>query len=376
MAVVINKREKSAGADYNPNARKPYMVRWTVAGRQRERSFTTSREARDYRTKVEYEARTQSFTDPRLGTVPFTEYAREVIAGRNVSPSSAYGYRGLLNAWISPWAGDRTLRQVADDREGAARLLNVTMAHRSYSSRSGVRIVLLMIVREAVKAGRIDKHRLDGIGLVRADDERERRGFVFPSYAEVSGLAARLERFGPVVWLMRGCGLRIREALAVQKDDFRDYGSVLRCQRQSSRDGRQDEPLKHRKPGEYRDIPVPGYLWEMMKDKPAGPVCPAGPSYPYFRYSVVYRAFVKARDDLGIPEEFTPHSLRHAFASALLGNGVPITDVAVWLGHQDVSVTFGIYHHLIPSSVGRAQTALDSEFQEWSGQLPFRSVYH
>jgi integrase len=63
---------------------------------------------------------------------------------------------------------------------------------------------------------------------------------------------------------------------------------------------------------------------------------------------------------------FTPHSLRHAFASAMLSKGVPITDVAHWLGHRDVRVTFRIYGHLVPSAAARAIAVLDQEYAEWS----------
>lgn len=67
-----------------------------------------------------------------------------------------------------------------------------------------------------------------------------------------------------------------------------------------------------------------------------------------------------------IPEGFTPHSLRHAFASVMLGKGVPITDVAQWLGHRDVRVTYRIYGHLVPSAAARAIAVLDEEYAEWN----------
>jgi hypothetical protein len=52
---------------------------------------------------------------------------------------------------------------------------------------------------------------------------------------------------GVCVWLMRGCGLRIEEALAVEKKDFCDNGTILRVCRQATRDGRDAVPLKKRK---------------------------------------------------------------------------------------------------------------------------------
>jgi integrase len=54
------------------------------------------------------------------------------------------------------------------------------------------------------------------------------------------------------------------------------------------------------------------------------------------------------------------------FASSLLSAGVTITDVAEWLGHRSIQVTYGIYGHLVPSTLGRATEALDAEYEAWS----------
>jgi integrase len=66
-----------------------------------------------------------------------------------------------------------------------------------------------------------------------------------------------------------------------------------------------------------------------------------------------------------IRDGFTPHSLRHAFVSALLGRGVPITDVAKSLGTRNINVTYATYGHLVPSSLGRALDVLNAEYAAW-----------
>ena len=78
----------------------------------------------------------------------------------------------------------------------------------------------------------------------------------------------------------------------------------------------------------------------------------------------LYERFMNAAKVAGIPAGFTPHSLRHALASAMLSKGVPITDVAHWLGHRDVWVTYGICGHLVPSAAARAIAVLDEEYAE------------
>ena len=226
--------------------------------------------------------------------------------------------------------------------------------------RVSARRIIVDTIQEAVIAGRIQSHRLQDIGL--SDEGSERSEFVFPTYAQLKGLAEDLEELGLTVWLTRGCGLRIQEALAVQKSCFRDGGKTLRISEQMRRDGSGTIPLKHRKLGDFRDIPVPSYLWQMVKDLPDGYFFKG---VTYWTYSARFRRRTRKAK---IQDGFTPHSLRHTFASALLGHGVPITDVAKWLGHQNINVTYSIYGHLIPNAVSRAVSVLDSEYSEWSAE--------
>jgi len=66
-------------------------------------------------------------------------------------------------------------------------------------------------------------------------------------------------------------GLRIREALGVRKADFKertDGTRYLHLCWQASENGQELEPLKHRKAGEFRDVPVPDMVWDMVTELP------------------------------------------------------------------------------------------------------------
>ena len=56
----------------------------------------------------------------------------------------------------------------------------------------------------------------------------------------------------------------------------------------------------------------------------------------------------------------TEHNLRHLFASTLLRNLAPITDVSEWLGHRDINITYAVYSHLLPDSWDRVRKVLES----------------
>ncbi|WP_079181796.1 tyrosine-type recombinase/integrase [Streptomyces yunnanensis] len=52
--------------------------------------------------------------------------------------------------------------------------------------------------------------------------------------------------------------------------------------------------------------------------------------------------------------DWSPHSLRHWFATTALSNGLPLLDVSRWLGHKSIKETADTYGHLTPDSTGQA----------------------
>jgi integrase/recombinase XerD len=64
----------------------------------------------------------------------------------------------------------------------------------------------------------------------------------------------------------------------------------------------------------------------------------------------INRSFVRYRKKFNLDPAFTPHGLRHAFATDLVRNGAPIQDVALMLGHTKLETT-QIYTHLNPKEL-------------------------
>jgi integrase len=356
-----------------------WTLRYWVNGKQRERSFkdqvggrgrvqygSGKRLAVDAQLKLTHDKRAEGVTfvdHAKTGRENFGQACDRWIDRLPVGPTSKENYRTILNAHIRPVLGDRTVAQVAGDRDAVVDLLTGRMGHLSYTRRTAGRMIIVGTVDEAVKAGRLARHRLDGIELYDDGRKTDRSGFVFPAHAQVEQVAGAV---GISVWLMRGCGLRIEEALAVHKSDFIEGGRTLRLTGQASNDGRERRPLKHRKRGEYRDVPVPAWLRDKVKDLPLGPLTPGNGDRPYRVYGTVLAAFQRAAKAAGIPAGFNPHSLRHAYVSALLSRGVPLTDIAPWVGHRDISKLYKVYGHLLPSAQDRALAVLASEYAEWS----------
>jgi integrase len=364
--ATITKRER--------NANKPWAVRWRDdTGHQREAAFKLKAEATAFKIKLEHDQREGTFVDPRQATETFSEAAEAWLERLPVTPGTKRAYGSTLRNHVTPAIGDRQLRHLAQDRNAVADLVNVTMLNRSRQRREIARLIITGTLDEAVNAGRLPRHRCSGIRLAAGVHSPDRDDFIFPSHSQLEAVAAWLgestlgENLESTVWLMRGCGLRISEALAVRKEGFRDEGTVLRIHEQVTPDGYVTMPMKHRKTGDSREIPVPSYLWDMVKDLPDGYLFRRDSGrFPIQRS--YWQAFTAARTAAGIPDGFTPHSLRHAFASALLARNVPIHDVAKWLGHRSIDVTYKIYGHLVPSAWGRAREALEAEYEDWSSE--------
>ena len=134
------------------------------------------------------------------------------------------------------------------------------------------------------------------------------------------GRSPATRRAGIAAWLQRTMGLRIREALGAEKRDFRtrkDGSHYLRLRSQATRDGKGRAPLKHRKEGQGRDIPVPDFIWNMVAAMPDGPLCPGPQGTPYLPYYTAADRFAALTTAMGITG-YTTHSLRHQFASEAL----------------------------------------------------------
>ncbi|MGW8687802.1 tyrosine-type recombinase/integrase, partial [Streptomyces sp. NPDC055817] len=96
---------------------------------------------------------------------------------------------------------------------------------------------------------------------------------------------------------------------------------------------------------------IDGYLLRQPTD--------ATKPYPHWGLSNQWKR-IKEAGEVEVPEGMVIYGFRHFFASNCLGNGIPITDVAEWMGHRSIDVTFKIYRHLMPGSIGQAAQTIDA----------------
>lgn len=72
----------------------------------------------------------------------------------------------------------------------------------------------------------------------------------------------------------------------------------------------------------------------------------------------IARAFARVAEKAGL-EDCSPHVLRHSSAVRMAEAGVPLTEIAAFLGHTDPRVTFRVYARFSPEYLRKAASALE-----------------
>lgn len=375
MARILKRCD--CGEDQWKTCPHPWLVRYRTTGgrasRQREQSFGPDlREAKNFALKVEHDKRAHVFIDPKAGQALFKTEAETWLDRHLGADSSIAAYRSVLRSHVYPAIGGQPIAAIR--REDIKALIAGMRRKNLSASRIGCAyLVINAVLGEAVRDKKLAESPSTGIALPGVVTQKD---FILPTHVQMQALAAGLPAdWAATVWLMHGCGLRIGEALAVNLRCRINTGKTLRVQEQVD-PGAQLRPLKFRKRGQFRDIPLPQYVSEAI-DKHVAEHGTTSDGYLFQgrKYKLVIRRsyqedFQRAAEKAGFPPEFIPHSLRHYFASAALAKGIPITEVSRWLGHKSIEVTHQIYGHLVPSSWDRARTALDDAYQESQRQQP------
>ncbi|WP_369184552.1 tyrosine-type recombinase/integrase [Streptomyces sp. Y1] len=350
-----------------------YKIRYrNAAGKQTEESGFATQDKAKARLAEVYQARKNSPQSQRkaeriqkYGSMQFHEYVEEWKAGqRHLSPQSLRHLDSLLDHHLSPVFRSRRMGTF-DHKVVDAFIQTMERNGVGLATQSNAFDKLKSILLDAHRLGLYDASPLDGVAPPQYDPKRA----VIPSRTQLQGIRmAGDDTFRLIADLMSGCGLRNGEAAAVNLKNL-VADDVYRVTEQVNQTTKDYAPLKHRKEGEYRDVPLPtrtrlsilsyadtygtvdGYLLRHPRDlsKP----------YPYHLLHNQWQRVVKQSDDVDIPEGMVVYGLRHFFASNCLSHNLPITDVAEWMGHKSIDVTFKIYRHLMPGSMGRAAQVLD-----------------
>ncbi|WP_256961687.1 site-specific integrase [Streptomyces sp. NRRL B-24572] len=253
---------------------------------------------------------------------------------------------------VTPMVVERFLDEMESDGVGRGNQVNIFR-------------VLKTILRDVYAKGAMVDDPVKGV----QEPEYVGGTVAIPSLAYVTkALAVADEDLALEIVMMAGCGLRNGEARAVNVNNVVAQ-DVYRVREQIHSNTLKPAKLKHRKTGEFREVPLPRSVREAIEryeakhgtTKDGYPL--SGPG-GHFTEGMEGRRVKRLFAGLPPEEGVGMYGFRHYFASNALGNGIPITDVAEWMGHKSIEETYRAYRHLMPGSITKAARILEAGLWE------------
>jgi integrase len=355
--------------------------KWVVdyrdgAGIRHWKTCETRREAEDFLSKKLPETRQWSKPAVDAG-IRFEAYSQrwETMIAATVKPRTLASYKQLLKLHLLPTFRTVKLQHL---QKGQIKAFLADKLAADFS-RNTVRLLhstLRAMLRAAVDDGVLVSNPAEKLGRhlhlvtpkatrqeeIKAMSRSQRQLFLAHAQEEA--------RYAPLFHTMAGTGLRLGEALALQWNDLDLEGRKIRVARAFSA-GALDTP----KSGHGRTVDISQRLADALSrlqvqrkteklkrgwaEMPPWVVC-TREGAP-LDDSGVRKAMARVLTAAKLPPHFSPHCLRHTYASLMLQQGESVAYVQRQLGHASIQLTVDTYGKWLPLENQGAVDRLDGE---------------
>jgi integrase/recombinase XerD len=263
------------------------------------------------------------------------------LSAARLAPRTVEAYRRDLTA-LSAWLGKPLASATTEDLERwiaelrGAGLSPATIARRAASLRSLFRHLVLIGTASENPAAELDlPRRVRRLPRTLSPGEAERL------IDAAAGTAPRALRDRALVELLYGAGLRVTEAVSLDKAGVDLDARLVRTIGKGGKErivpvGREAVDALRRYPARGRPHLDRRHRRELFLNAQGGPLTRAG------AFLILRRLAEKAGLEQG---RVHPHLLRHSFATHLLEGGADLRSVQEMLGHADLSTT-ELYTHV------------------------------
>lgn len=349
-----------------------YVAVIEVAGKQRKRSARTYEAARRIKRESETDRDRGELQEPT--TTAFLRYLDEWVeryrgqGRRGFRENTRDEYRRLIASYARPYFSSRLkladvttfqlarfVDWLADEDEQSKRLSDATIAN--------IVIPLRAALSTAKREGLIRHNPSQGLALPHreevVDEEEEIKVFSREQLAAILAMAP--ERHRLLFEVLATCGLRISEAIGLQRLHFQVDGSEPEvCIRRAIVKGRIEPPkTKYGK----REVRLPASLVYRLRAHLATQEDQDSTALVFTNRdgNVIEPGNLRRRGLKPLVEEVNApwagfHTFRHTFASIHLSQGTNLLQLSRALGHHSAAFTLSRYTHLLP---GDEAPALD-----------------
>ena len=358
-----------------------YVAIVEVAGKQRKLNARTYEEAK--RKKREQDTdRDRGELQDRTTTIKFLKFLDDWVeryrgqGRRGFRDHTRDEYRRLICTYAHPFFSSR-LRLVDVTPYRLARFVDWLCDEDAQGKRltdktiANIVIPLKTALRTAEREGLIRSNPSQGISLPHREedpDEVEVEDIkVFSREQLAAVLSMAPDNYKLLLELLACCGLRISEAVALQRLHFQlDEGPPEVCVRRAFVKGHIGPPKTKRGRREVRLSPslarkiraclneVPGESTDLFFTAPV-PGRGGGDGGPLWPDNLRKRMLKPLVEEVGAPWAAF-HTFRHTFASIHLSEGTNVVALSKALGHHSAAFTLSRYTHLLP---GEEAPAID-----------------
>ena len=294
------------------------------------------------------------------------------VAAAKVRPQTLEQYRNVVRLHIIPELGDK---RVSNVRPSDIELLLVKKLNGGLGAKtvSHIQTVLFGILKRAVRDGIIHGNPAAGLtgelglrkraktfGHIKALDTDQLKAFL-------AATRTRHPHLYLMFFVMASTGIRTGEAIAVgwgdvDFDGVEDKGELvygITIQRNMLRSGRVDQTKSARIRRVDLDDDVRDALWtsyqeflerNLLAGRTLGDWAFPNPLGGHLYHVTIGTQFKQILAMAGLPAHFSPHSLRHTFASVHIALGTNLTYLKEQLGHASIQMTYDIYGHWLKKS--------------------------
>ncbi len=337
-------------------------------------TFTQKKQAQKAADKAEDEQRKPGVLNVDGGKIRWGDWFDSWHETRIVSYSTDTTYRSTVDNHIRPYWGDTKLADI--ESIGVSKWVKKlhTDGASPYTIRNAV-VLFKNSLNAAVNANRLVRNPVDGVRLPAMPEATER----FLTRNEVEAITFYLDGFNAlVVWTAVQTGLRFGELAGLHwsRVDL-DRGTIQVVEKFDQKAKRIDPMPKDR---ETRMVPLPDDLVDKLRKhrdnstpdrtcglqhtagRCTGDLVFRGPRGAALQSNAWGRGPWKTALELaGITDRVRPHDMRHTFASWLIQDGVPLSDIAPVMGHSDVEMSRryshldeDVSHERVRSAISRA----------------------
>ena len=132
--------------------------------------------------------------------------------------------------------------------------------------------------------------------------------------------------------LMYASGLRVTELINLKPNDVDLENNTVRTMRKEKKE--RIIPI-----GDYATVAVKNYLYNYRPDNKKCDYLFLNNHYNQMTRQGYFKVMKKLLLEKGINIKFSPHTLRHSFASHMLSNGADLRTIQELLGHSNISTT-------------------------------------